>query len=118
MCRTLINCCIDASHETIPMNRRIGKDVPGWDKLVRPERDRSLFWHWMWQESGKPQNGVVYSVMKRTRHQYHYAVRRCKKQNLEFQKQKIAENISDNNKFWREVKRLKTASNRVGVKYS
>ena len=80
LCRTLINCCIDASHETIPMNRRVGKDVPGWDKLVRPERDRSLFWHWMWQESGKPQNGVVYSIMKRTRHQYHYAVRRCKKQ--------------------------------------
>ena len=44
--------------------------------------------------------------MKRTRHQYH-AVRRCKKQNLEFQKQKIAENISDSNKFWREVKRLR-----------
>ena len=59
-CGTLINCCIDASHETISMNRRVGKDVPGWDNLVRPERDRSLFWHWMWQESGKPQNGVVY----------------------------------------------------------
>ena len=52
LCRSLINYCIDASHETIPMNRRVGKDVPGWDKLVRPERDRSLFWHWMWQESG------------------------------------------------------------------
>ena len=29
LCRTLINCCIDASHETIPMNRRVGKDVLG-----------------------------------------------------------------------------------------
>ena len=48
LCRTLINCCIDGSHETIPMNRRVGKDVPGWGKLVRPERDRSLFWHRMW----------------------------------------------------------------------
>ena len=67
----------------------------------------------MWQESGKPQNGVVYSVMKRTRHHYHYAVRRCKKQNLECQKQKIAENISDSNKFWREVKRLKTTSKAI-----
>ena len=48
------------------MNRRVGKDVPGSDKLVRSERDRSLFWHWMWQEFGKRQNGVVYSGMKRT----------------------------------------------------
>ena len=36
-----------------------------------------------------------------------------KKQNLEFQKQKIAENISDSNKFWREVKRLKTTSKAI-----
>ena len=40
-------------------------------------------------------------------------MRRCKKQNLEFQKQKIAENISDSNKFWREVKRLKTTSKAI-----
>ena len=67
----------------------------------------------MWQESGKPQNGVIYSGMKRTRHQYHYACVAVKKQNLEFQKQKIAENISDSNKFWREVKRLKTTSKAI-----
>ena len=74
LCRTLINCCIDSSHGTIPMDRRIVKDVPERNNLVRPETDRSLFWHWMWQGSGKPQNGVLYSVMKRARHQYHYAV--------------------------------------------
>ena len=48
------------------MNRRVGKDVSECDKLVRSERGRCLFWHWMWQESGKPQNGVVYSGKKRT----------------------------------------------------
>ena len=52
LCSKLINSCIDASHETIPRKRHIGKDVPGWDELVKPERDRSLFWHWMWQEEG------------------------------------------------------------------
>ena len=33
--------------------------------------------------------------------------------NLEFKKQKIAENISDSNNFWREVKRLKTTSKAI-----
>ena len=36
LCRTLINYCIDASHETILMNRCVGKDLTGWNKLVRP----------------------------------------------------------------------------------
>ena len=84
LCSRLINSCIDASHETISLKSHIGKDVPGWDELVKPERDRSLFWHWMWQEAGKPQTGIVYGIMKRTRHQYHYVVRCCKKKSLKF----------------------------------
>ena len=99
------------------MKRHIGQDVPGWDELVKPERDRSLFWHWMWQEAGKPQTGIVYGIMKRTRHQYHYAVRCCKKQKLEVQKQKLAENISHSTRFWKEINKLnptsKTLSNSI-----
>ena len=117
LCSKLINSCIVASHETIPMKRHIGKDVPGWDELVKPERDRSLFWHWMWQEAGKPQTGIVYGIMKRTRHQYHYAVQCCKKQKLEVQKQKLAENISHSTRFWNEINKLnpssKTMSNSI-----
>ena len=70
------------------MNRHTGKDVPGWDEMVKPERERSLFWHWMWQEAGKPQTGVVYNVMKRTRHQYHYVVRCLKGKRLKFKSRK------------------------------
>ena len=45
LCSTLINYFIDSSRETIPMNRHTGKDVPGWDEMVKPERERLLFWH-------------------------------------------------------------------------
>ena len=50
-------------------------------------------WHWMWLESGKPNTGFIYQIMKCTRHQYHYAVRRCKSNKLNIQKQRLAENI-------------------------
>ena len=40
------------------MSRPVGSNIPGWEKLVKPDRDRSLFWHWMWQEAGKPQHGL------------------------------------------------------------
>ena len=50
--------------------------------------------------------------MKRTRHQYHYAVRCCKKQ-----KQKLAEIISNSTRFWNEINKLnptsKTMSNSI-----
>ena len=99
------------------MKRHIGKDVPSWEELVKPERDRSLFWHWMWQEAGKPQTGTVNSIVKRTRHQYHYAVRCCKKNKLEVQKQKLVESISRSTFFLNEINKLnptsKTMSNSI-----
>ena len=117
LCQTLIDYCIDASRDTIPMSRPVGSNIPGWEKLVKPDRDRSLFWHWMWQEAGKPQHGLVYSIMKRTRHQYHYAVRCCKSRKLELQKQKIADNVSNGTVFWKELSKLnptnKVSSNQI-----
>ena len=59
-----------------------------------------VFWHWMWQEAGKPQSGAVYEVMKRTEHQYHYAVRRCNRNKLVIQKETLARNINKSKEFW------------------
>ena len=75
--------------------------MPGWKDEVKPEREQSLFWHWMRLEAGKPNAGYIFDIMKRTRHQYHYAVRRCKKNRINIQKQKLAENISDSKQFWK-----------------
>ena len=35
------------------------------------ERDRSLIWHCMWTQSRKQYHGLIYDIMRRTRHQYH-----------------------------------------------
>ena len=53
--------------------------MSGWNVNIKHEREQSLFWHWVWSEMGKPYNGVVYDLMKRSRHTYHYSVRRVKK---------------------------------------
>ena len=60
----------------------------------------------MWQEAGKPQSGAVYEVMKRTKHQYHYAVHRCKRNKLVIQKETLARNINKSRKFWTELKKI------------
>ena len=64
------------------------RPLPGWKDQVKPERVQSLLWHWMWLEAGKPNSDYIFDIMKRTRHQYHYAVRRCKNNTINIQKQK------------------------------
>ena len=76
--------------------------MPGWTEQFVPERDRSLFWHWMWCELGKPNKGIVYDVTKRARHRYHYAVSCCKKK-FEIQKREIVENLSNSKHFLTEI---------------
>ena len=79
ICVLLIECCIDCSKLTIPMTKPNSRTMPGWNVNIKHEREQSLFWHWVWSEMGKPYNGVVYNLMKRSRHTYHYSVRRVKK---------------------------------------
>ena len=81
------------------VNLSVASEVPGLSDEVEPERNRSLFWHWIWLESDKPRFGFVYDIMKRIRHRYHYAIRSCKKQKQEIQKRKLIENISNSKDF-------------------
>ena len=61
-------------------NCLINKAIPGWKESVEQERNDSIFWHQVWIESNRPNKGVVYDIMKRTRNKYHYAVRKAKKE--------------------------------------
>ena len=82
---------IESSHEAIPMgggrrkrwdpdkNCEIETALPGWRKELEPLRQDSLFWHAIWLQSGKPNTGQLYELMKFLRNKYHYAVRKTKK---------------------------------------
>ena len=47
---------LKASSECIPFTRSRTREVAGWTDHVKPERDRSVFWHCMWLEYGKPKH--------------------------------------------------------------
>ena len=55
--------------------------MPYWSEQIKPLKDKALFWHLSWLECGKRNSGVVYDVMRRARHKYHYAVRPAAKHN-------------------------------------
>ena len=81
---------IETSHLTIPMsggrvarwdpnkNCEVGKAIPGWKSDLEPLRQESLFWHFLWQQNGKPNFGQLFETMKFVRNKYHYAVRKAK----------------------------------------
>ena len=41
-------------------------------------RDRSLFWQRLWQYHSKPACGIIYDIMKSTRKQYRYKIKKLK----------------------------------------
>ena len=57
--------------------------IPGWNDRVKPYQNEARFWYSLWTSGGKPLHSEVpgiehnlYTNMKFSRNQYHYAVRR------------------------------------------
>ncbi|ELT96186.1 hypothetical protein CAPTEDRAFT_185982 [Capitella teleta] len=95
-----VNACLDSGLECIPAKKP----------------DRSLFWHWIWCECGRPNTGALYDEkikMKRSRHQYHYAVRLARKNEFATKKNSLAEKIKkikSGADFWRELQKINPCS--------
>ncbi len=106
-CKDIIDCCIVAGRDNIPLRKYTKRSIAGWKEIVKPEKERSLFWHWIWLESGKPNTGHVYCIMKQTRAKYHYAVRCAKRNEFNVKKQKLAEYAANNSvDMWHELKKI------------
>jgi hypothetical protein len=113
----LADALVAAANLTIPLSceRQAGRCVPGWSERVQPLRDKSLFWHRIWVDCGRPRSGAVADSMRRTRAAYHYAVRQIKKDEDSVVRERIASallNDSERN-FWAEIKRIR--GNRGGT---
>jgi len=65
-----------------------------------------MMWHVVWVDFGRPHDGIVVNIMRRTRASYHYAVRMVKNCKLDMVKERFATAIIDNKDrdFWREAK--------------
>ena len=108
LCFELINVCISAGKRAFPMSKAGNKSIPDWDDIAKPERDGSLFWHWLWIECGRPRNGVIADVMRSTRAKYHYTVRKLKKEAEKRTRVKLAESICSNQSrdLWTEIRKI------------
>jgi hypothetical protein len=104
----IIEACISATSETIPKTCiHDPKRVPGWSEYVEPARQKSLFWHRMWNDCGRPRSGLVGNIMRRTRACYHQAIIRVKRDSNLIIRQRFADVMlsSDSRDFWKETKK-------------
>ena len=77
-CSDIASCLEDAGKTTIPKCKPSGKRIAGWNDEVRPSRDESIFWHRLWKDCGSPTSGWVAQIRRKTRAEYHRAVRSVK----------------------------------------
>ena len=109
----VIKILLDASEISLPMtgNKHKPKTIPGWNEYVKPKLETSLFWHNIWIECGRPRQGNVADIMRRTRAQYHHAVKYARKEYNNTRNTRMAEAISRNKNrdLWKEVQTMTQA---------
>jgi hypothetical protein len=105
--------CLSAAESSIPLTsgRKDSNRIAGWTEHVQPIRDKSMFWHTLWHECGRPRTGIVADCMRRTRAAYHYAIRAVKRDQDRIINERIAVSILQNSSrsFWSEIKRIRAS---------
>ena len=79
---SIVSACNNAANDALPKEKRIdSKRIPGWSEHVQPLRERSLIWHRIWIDCGRPRDGEVAKCMRRSRASYHNAIRKIRTNN-------------------------------------
>ena len=82
--KAVLDDIAEASEETIPKTNSKSKgknckEMAGWKDYVEPYQDAAKFWFSIWASAGRPLNTVLHTIMKKTRNQFHYQIRKCKR---------------------------------------
>jgi hypothetical protein len=99
---------INAGKTCIPKTKPCRTRTPGWNDRVRPYREESLFWHWVWGQCGRPTTGWVSQIRRYTKAQYRRAYRKVHKDQQHIVAEKTANSLNHNNSrdLWIETKNL------------
>ena len=108
----MIECCIDASCESIPQGGSSGRSkrtpVPGFSEHCKPKRDIAIYWHNAWKDQGRPREGYYAEMRRRSRADYHQSVKMVKLNERLLRSQRMGEAHTRGHQqhFWSQVKRV------------
>ena len=113
----IINSCCHASKTCLPhtTQKNCKKVIPGWKEYVKEHSDIAKMWHENWVLVGRPRNGHIADMRRKTRLKYHYAIRHVVKENTRVHNKLMAEAISENEdrKLWDEVRKISRINNEL-----
>lgn len=106
VCTTASDCVPKSSHNA----KR--KRIPGWNQFVKPLHEKAMFWHMIWNQNGRPQQGVVADIRRHTRSLYHKAVKKTMRLETELRYRNMSQEFNNKEKsaFWTEVKKMRGGS--------
>lgn len=90
-----INAAVDRNIPTTSSSEH--KKFPGWTDHVKPFKNEADFWHSVWLSAGRPQNNSLHIIMKKTKNQYHYAIRRIKLSEKSIRNEKFVQDCESGN---------------------
>jgi len=105
----IINCLSEAAKECIPSGKGSNHNVmPGWNDVVSDKHKESRDAFHLWCSNGKPRQGPIFDMMKRCRAQFKYAVRQCRRLELQNRADGMAKDLLQNDvkSFWKKVRNV------------
>ena len=94
----------------IPCTRK--KGIAGWNDHAEPSRNEAIFWHRLWVDNGRPSQGHIADIRRRTRYNYKRIVKSLKNNQNKIISDRMAQSLQSKHKrpFWQEVKRMNSKS--------
>lgn len=104
---SIIDACLTASNKHIPFVKKKKDLICGWNKYIKDKRKDAIFWMKLWRDCGKLNHGVVYDIMRKTRREYHQAIKQLKRDHNNIQNERLADAMLNNmtRDFWTEIKK-------------
>ena len=103
----IIKACVLTARKCLPFTSK--KRLAGWsDCNMHNVKEESIFWYRLWVDNGRPRNGIIAEIKRKTHANYKREVKRLKSKQAELRANKLASaliNKSDRN-FWSEVRAL------------
>ena len=108
MCKNITSILLNCGQEAFPKRKNKKKQKPYWLELVEPSRRRALFWHAIWCQNDKPNEGYIAEIRRKTRSEYHKTVRSLYRNEKALRNQRMVNRIIANKSrtLWNEVKKL------------
>ena len=105
----IVDCCNRAAQRTIPLQRR-KKKVAFWNERVAPLKQKSVFWHRIWTENGKPPCGLLFDLKKKAKDDYKRESRNVMRNQKKLSSERMACALAESRTrdLWNEVKRKRS----------